>query len=266
MPPPYVPPYVTITLHSGLGNRFFQVAAMLGYAERYGHTPVFVPGFIKDTSSHPGPHGITDFFPDISILVLETEWTVLNEEGSPMAYTPLPRHNGNVRLHGMFQSHLYFPTSSIPIPHLLLPKTPNPTAYFLHVRRGDFLHPLCTHHNVPLGNYWKRCVSMIPDTSSIVVCSEDMAWCKATLPAALPSVKPHQWIFTEATTDTETLSEMIGCWGGGICANSTFSWWAAYWNPNVEKRVFMPGTWGFPPMPVARDIWPPWCFKVPTAA
>jgi hypothetical protein len=36
-------PYVTVKLTSGLGNRFFQVAAMLGYAERHGHALILDP-------------------------------------------------------------------------------------------------------------------------------------------------------------------------------------------------------------------------------
>jgi hypothetical protein len=258
-------PYVTVVLSSGLGNRFFQVAAMLGYAERHGHTPVFVEAFIGDNPSHPGPYGILDLFPSIPILRESVEWDTIKEV-EEFTYRPFPSCTGHVRLLGSFQSHLYFPTSPVPCPPLLLPKRVAADTYFLHVRRGDYLHPLCTHHRVSLDAYWERCLSLIPvtDATQFLVCSEDMDWCKAELPSRLSSVAPQQWRFLPPCDDAATLTAMIGCEAGGLCANSSFSWWAAYWIQNTAKRVFMPGTWGHPPMPVARDLWPPWAIRVPT--
>jgi hypothetical protein len=108
-------PYVTVVLGSGLGNRFFQVAAMLGYAERHGHTPVFVEAFIGDNPSHPGPYGILDLFPSIPILRESVEWDTIKEV-EEFTYRPFPSRTGHVRLLGSFQSHLYFPTSPVPCP------------------------------------------------------------------------------------------------------------------------------------------------------
>jgi len=257
---------VTVVLGSGLGNRFFKVAAMLGYAERYGHTPVFVTSLLHDEPSHPGPYGITELFPAIPV-VSETTATELRERHEDVfTYRPLPRVTGSVTLNGYYQAHQYFPTVPIPVPSLLAHGPRRPTTYFFHVRRGDYLNPLCAHHNVPLQRYWERCLSLIPvgNETRFLVCSDDIPWCKATLPALLaPWITSHQWEFFEAT-DADTLANMIGCEQGGICANSTFSWWAAYWIQNKEKRIFMPATWGFPPMPVARDVWPPWALQVST--
>lgn len=262
-------PYVSAVLGSGLGNRFFQVAAMLGYAEKHGHTAVFVPSFIQDNPSHPGPYGgpygITELFPSIPILRDHLEWKTVTE-AEEFKYSPLPYDGGNVQLRGSFQTSLYFPTSPVPRPPpLSIVGAAN--TYFLHVRRGDYLHPLCQHHNVPLASYWNRCVSLISiaDSTRFLVCSEDMDWCKAEMPRLLPAVKPHQWQFLPPCDDAATLTAMIGCEEGGLCANSSFSWWAAYWIGNSEKRIFMPATWGRPPMPVAHDIWPPWAIKVSTA-
>lgn len=262
-------PTVTVVITSGLGNRFFKVAAMLGYAEQHGHVPVLVRSLIKDEPSHPGPYGISDFFPDLPLLDADPSIIELKEsEVDNLTYKALPRVSDSVRLRGFYQSPQYFPTSPIPCPRLLSGGTRRPNAYFFHVRRGDYLSHWCVHHNVPLGRYWERCLALISieENTRFLVCSDDIAWCKATLPSQLSRfVKPHQWEFlAPETSDADTLAEMIGCALGGICANSTFSWWAAYWIQNADKRVFMPGTWGFPPMPVARDIWPPWATKVPT--
>ena len=257
-------PFVTVILGSGLGNRFFQVAAMLGYAHRHGHTPVFVASCILDNPSHPGPYGIADLFPAIPFVEESLEWTFVDEL-EEFTYSPFPFRSGNVKLRGSFQSHLYFPPSPIPCPTLLAPTKRVTDTYFLHVRRGDYLHPLCAHHHVSLTEYWRRCVALLPSTARLLVCSEDMEWCKAELPRLLSAVKAHQWRFLDPCDDAATLSAMIGCEAGGVCANSSFSWWAAYWltGKNPTSRIFMPGTWGHPPMPVARDIWPPWALRIP---
>jgi hypothetical protein len=259
-------PYVTVVLGAGLGNRFFQVAAMLGYAEAHGHTPVFVESFIEDNPSHPGPYSIVDLFPSIPILRESVDW-VTCKEVEEFTYSPFCYHKGHVRLLGSFQSHLYFPTSSIPCPALLVPARTAADTYFLHVRRGDYLHPLCAHHRVSLESYWERCLSLIPATEAtqFLVCSEDMEWCRAELPRRLSQwIKPHQWRFLPPCDDAATLAAMIGCGAGGLCANSSFSWWAAYWNRERGggRLFFMPALWGHPPMPAAKDLWPPWAVKV----
>ena len=242
---------------------------MLGYAERHGHTPVFVRSILHENPTHPGPYNILDLFPDIPVvdsLENPSATTHIKEHKSDgFTYRPFPAVDGPVVLDGFFQSHLYFPTAPLPPPLLLSKGARRPDTYFFHVRRGDYLNPLCAHHNVPLERYWERCLRLLlpSDKTQFLVCSDDMAWCKATLPSRLAGlVKPHQWEFSAATTDAETLSEMIGCDAGGICANSTFSWWAAYWIRNKDKRICMPATWGFPPLARAVDIWPPWATKV----
>lgn len=257
--------YVSVKLSSGLGNRFFQVAAILGYAERYGHTPVFIREWIGDNPSHPGPRDITDFFPEIPIVPLDGAWTIVHMADSDvMNYVPLNRVNGNVCLEGYFQSERYFPTRRI-LPEILtscLPvDLPFASAAFLHVRRGDFLHPLCAHHRVDLGDYIHRCLAMYPSDTVFVVCSDDIAWCKDTLPGLYSDrVSADRWRWFDGS-DYETLGVMMRCLRGGICANSTFSWWGAYFGS--RDFVCMPSVWGYPPMPVAVDIWPEWAVRLP---
>ena len=58
---------ITARLKDGLGNRLFQVAALLGYAERWDLKPVFFPGRIIDCA-HEGSASIPDLFPHIPIV------------------------------------------------------------------------------------------------------------------------------------------------------------------------------------------------------
>jgi hypothetical protein len=257
-------PFVSVKLSDGLGNRLFQVAAMLGYAEKHGHTPVFLRSRIVP-NSHSGPHTILDYFPDIPVLTKEKEekekeWMILSQDAdSVFTFVELPFVATNVVLEGYFQSEKYFPLFRIR-PAILERSVlkPREDCIFMHVRRGDYLSPYTAHHRVELSAYYRRALSLIDPSFSILVCSDDMDWCRKELPR-MYDVPRSRWIFLEYS-DTDTLAAMRAC-AGGICANSTFSWWGAYFGARCE--VYMPDTWGFPPLPPARDIYPPWATVLP---
>ena len=100
-----------------------------------------------------------------------------------------------------------------------------------------------------------------------LVFSDDIEWCKATLPARYPSVGSNKWIWFTGD-EYATLSAMMGCTLGGICANSTFSWWGAYLSRSLEKLFIMPGTWTYdrPGFPLGVDIYPSWAERISTSA
>ncbi len=198
------------------------------------------------------------------------DWTRLKENiNDCFTYLTLPNVEGNVMLDGFFQSPMYFPTSLrvscdslhvLPPVSLLLNDWSN--TFFLHVRRGDYLNVWNRHHNVNLMDYYKRCLSQFYGTCFVV--SDDIAWCKKELKNVYPNIL---WC-PESCTDAECLYMMTLCKKGGICANSTYSWWASYILKQAveDARIYMPATWGHPPMPPVRDLYPVWAIQVPTSS
>jgi hypothetical protein len=250
---------ITAQISEGLGNRFFQVAAMLWYAKRYGHTPVFVKSYIK-TNSHPGPHGIEFYFPDIPFKELEGQLSIVEPPFSlSHTYINIPQVEGNLLLKGFFQAWQYV---DIPLPSVLLTSEFHiPNSFFLHVRRGDYL--VYKHHAVNLEEYMKRAIALMPSNSTVIVCSDDIFWCKSDLPKIIGRT---DFIFYEGD-DYKTLAMMIHCDKGGICANSTFSWWGAYWGSRLDpSRIYtVPDIWGYAPLPPAGDLLAPWTTVVSTS-
>jgi hypothetical protein len=256
--------YVSVGISDGLGNRFFQVAAMLGYAEKYGHTPVFVKSWIKEDTSHPGPKDILAYFPNIPVIdeTQFAEYFVIQEPwNEAFTYRELSYRPMNVKLSGYFQSEKYFPSYRIQSPLIQKEKAKEKAkgkeCIFLHVRRGDYLLDGLGHHKVHLLDYYKKCLTTVSHLS-VLVCSDDIAWCKENL----PKLYINKFIWCEGN-NLETLQEMANCEYGGICANSTFSWWGAYFNESDSKMVFMPGTWGYPPLPPVRDLYPSNAIVIP---
>ena len=257
--------YVTCAIGDGLGNRLFQIAAMLGYAEKYGHTPVFVKEWIKTNPSQSGGNRVLEYFPGIqTISAAGLTWTeVAPPFVDAMTYRELPRVMGNVKLSGSFQAPQYFPSGGVALAGVV-PRDWGVPAVFLHVRRGDYLHPLNQHHYVELSGYYERALGLFDTGAAVVVCSDDIAWCKSVLPARYPSVAADKWIWFSGD-EYMTLSAMMGCTLGGICANSTFSWWGAYLGlGGGDKLITMPSLWiqlraGFPK---AVDIYPAWAERV----
>lgn len=116
----------------------------------------------------------------------------------------------------------------------------------VHVRRGDYVG----HHmfvNLGETDYYERAMALFPGREFLVF-SDDLKWCKTRWHNA-PGVT-----FAQGRDEIADLNMMAEC-QDNIIANSSFSWWGAYLNPNLSKRVIAPKAWhtdgvqriGFPP-------------------
>lgn len=252
--------YVSIRPSSGMGNQMFQVAAMLGYAERHGHTPVFLEE-PRPSKEHPDTAFNAQQWSGIPVRpeLQHESWITL--QLPTFVYEPPPFHAGNVLLQGYAQCEAYGP-SKLPTfaPRLSPAIIPQPwhSTFFLHVRRGDYLHPANAHHALDLRNYYNRCLQRFPREFSCFVVSDDMDWCRANLPELDPG---RTWIWCPTVSDTEVLFWMSACEQGGICTNSTFSWWAAKlgWTARKKGMYYMPTPWGLgPTFANTLDLYPSW--------
>jgi len=153
--------------------------------------------------------------------------------------------NVNYYLDGYWQSEKYFKEIESLIREDFKPsdemlskllKTPliDKNNISLHIRRTDYVTSN-GYHPVQSIEYYNKAVETIGEYDYIFVFSDDIKWCKENLHF-------DNMIFMEGFTDIQDLYLMSFC-KNNIIANSSFSWWGAWLNNNMNKKVVAPEKW-----------------------
>lgn len=162
-------------------------------------------------------------------------------------------------LKGYFQSFKYFNgyetyvKSLFNFEHLdldevnraLLMKIQKENTVAIHIRRGDYIANLAAsefHGNCDETYYLKAINDLAAKFNNIELFffSDDIDWTIARF-----SELPHKKYFINHNTMENSWKDMVlmhYC-NHNIIANSSFSWWAAWLNPNVDKVIISPKKW-----------------------
>jgi hypothetical protein len=230
---------VTTKLYGRCGNQMFQIAATIGYA-----CANQMDWVIPNTTINPA--AFPTYFPDIRARFGKQ---VINDEerSEPFfvykepthAFSPIPKKI-NIQLDGYFQSEKYFRlhrdevVKAFNIPYLQR----EDGWCSVHVRRGDYVN-LPEHHPLVSMEWYEHALRLM-DVGRYMIFSDDIAWCKEHFTAER---FPHMTFrFVEGGTEIQDLQRMSQC-EHNIIANSSFSWWAAWLNPNLSKIVIAPAMW-----------------------
>ena len=167
--------------------------------------------------------------------------------------------NEDVYLEGYWQSDRYFsdyesvirddfrfltpPTKKTDV---WLQKIRNCTSVSLHVRRGDYVSSRLANqfHGTCSLEYYVQAIRRVHEIAGravvFFVFSDDPGWARENLSF---DDCPHYFITdNDADKNYEDLRLMSAC-QHNIIANSTFSWWGAWLNPNPNKIVIAPIRW-----------------------
>lgn len=226
-----------------LGNWMFQYAMA-----RSLHVPFKV--YIQPSAWNMRLEDYQDLFKGIELVESLPSATVYRESG--FRYAPIPDfpQNENVILFGDWQSERYFDKSLV---RRLFAPSEGRVAYLrskygdwlarpdvtgVSVRRTDYLaqpeiHPFLNE------DYYERCFARLGEINDYVVCSDDIQWCKAFFPRRFPK---KRFFFVEGESAMNQLYVHALC-KNNIMSNSSFSWWSAWLNPSVGKRVLAPSMW-----------------------
>jgi hypothetical protein len=98
--------------------------------------------------------------------------------------------------------------------------------------------------------YYERAVRQFPAGTHFSVLTNDISYAKT-----IPVLQRISHTFVEEPDEVRALWTLARCRDGGICANSTFSWWGAYLNP--DRTIVLPSKWfNDPSMPIEGYFFP----------
>jgi len=277
---------VTCQIQGGLGNQLFQIFATIAYAMNNGQTFTF-----EYNTNSPSITKRPTYWNNFLLPLLKYTSTTLpsqvfhlNEAG--FDYTPLPSVPYNVYLHGYFQSEKYFLSRYTEIAQLIhleeqkkIIKKMTPinndfsTLASMHFRLGDYKN-LPDYHPIMPYEYYKnsiKCIVLNTDIRHFLYfCeAEDNDFVSSIIDRLTVDFVTHGCIFIKAPDKIADWKQllMMSCCQHNIIANSSFSWWGAYFNSNSDKIVCYPNKWFGPKMAYnnVKDLFPPSWIQVSTS-
>lgn len=271
-----MPPWIAGHLTGGLGNRLFQHAAAAGLAEKWGFDLVFY--LPECTPTNHGPfENIFKLFPSVPVKTEDESFQRIAEKPQGCfkydAFPEAPSSTLNYSIDGWRQTAKYFPKDGLRPDWDSVLSTERQEAlvkeygletkkWFVHIRLGDY--KILPHHQINIGSYYKQAFATIPKDSPVLIFSDEATEYKSFI-QSLCSQLGNQVTIVENTNEIESLFLMSRCGAGAIVANSTYSWWGAYFAHQRESsndyKAYYPDTWGNG-LPPAIDVVPEWGCKL----
>lgn len=235
--------FVTPNLSGRLGNFLFQIACSYAISRDQGKNLVLTCD----------PHKIDAYREMIKIPIqdVKIDNTFVEGEYEFTSLMSIPSMGGNLKLVGYFQNEKYFDkyrndilnmfSMSVGTKKYLTNKYPHlDNAYFIHIRRGDYLHgsnESCPFVRMDYELYLEKALSFVDQNAIFYVGSDDPTYCQG-----LKVFTGKNVTFLDEN-DLNTLYAMSLCRKGGICSNSTFGWWGFYLIENEKKIGIFPEKW-----------------------
>ncbi len=269
---------ILVKINGGLGNQLFQYAAGRALAERHGTELALDLSWFDNRPGGNTPRkyelhrypiqarvttAIEQFLCSFyqgriirRIPFLPRRWHHFREKHFQYdsRYTTLP---DQVYLDGYWQSSRYFEGIENIIRKELQPFTlpgkansdlmdamAHSSSVALHIRRGDYLsNPTAiNYHGVCSLDYYHAAIEFMVEklqNPTFYIFSDDLAWAKANLNIQ----HPVHYVANNSGDNAFQDLHLISSCKNQIIANSSFSWWGAWLNPDPIKIVIAPKRW-----------------------
>ena len=239
---------IYMKINGRLGNHLFQIATayalskqtnqdfVMVYYDGLATDKEYIPYFpeLKFTTSIPGNIKMySESRPGVSCFIF-------NEHLKNMC------GNGDILFNGWFQTEKYFKEYLPDLKKMFLKRPVKEIdGYFIHIRRGDYVND--ARYDLCNIDYYTLSLRHFPKDATFYILSDDINYCKSL--EVFQNLQNKEFPVLDTL---DTLHFMAGC-RGGICANSSFSWWGAY----LGKReiITMPRKWINNGMDT-RDVYP----------
>jgi hypothetical protein len=263
-----------IKLQGGLGNQMFQFAFGISLSKKLNAPLYFDLSFYEqDTGLTPRQYELGIFTPSANIadrgllkrilkpnliqkfLVRNTVYKERNLLFAREVFDVKPP----AYFDGFWQSEKYFTGVEQAVRNAFTFKIPlNPKsqkiatalaqiagAVSVHVRRGDYVNSKETHdlHGICTTTYYQNAMDLMKQrviNPAFYFFSDDPEWVKREL---LPVTDHATLIQHNPGTDSWQDIVLMSKCKHHIIANSSFSWWGAWLNPDPEKIVIAPTDW-----------------------
>lgn len=252
-----------IPLTGGLGNQLFQYAHGLKLSLIDKKEVIFDTSFFSNTGKDTHrPFLLENFNIDTTAVFKNVPKNTLKKYFQKV----LSKITGN---YGLYQSEKYFievkneilkqytlkNPLSIGAKDLLEKIKSNPNSVSLHIRRGDYVKNTKTnkYHGTCDLDYYHKAIDIIKTKMidpAFFIFSDDIEWVKENL-----HIENAIYSSDKSIRDYEEMILMSKC-SHNIIANSTFSWWGAYLNTNLNKIVIAPKQWTVKKSSIELDILP----------
>ena len=243
---------IIIQMIGGMGNQMFQYALFYNLYNRY--EDVYYETFY----SQPHHNG---FELDKVYNIIEkpiTDITLLNklslfQETTWPKFNPEILNKKNTYLCGNWQNIEYFPNEELLRKHFIfkqelddknkkiLKDIKDSNSVSIHVRKTDYNKYIGYFFQADWMNYYGLAVDQIIKNTkerplNFFVFSDDIEWCKKNI--LIPAI----FVENKGNDSWKDMLLMSNC-KHNITTNSTFSWWAAWFNKNPNKIVITPKRW-----------------------
>jgi len=234
---------ISVETIGGLGNQIFQIVFIYALAKKYNLNYFIIP-LLRNYHNSKNIQYYDSIFKHFNKHKEDIKHIFNEPSEKVFSYISNIDIKNNTIFKGYFQNEKYFKEYKNEIIKLL---TDNPiyenieknNSYFIHIRRGDYIQKQL--HFINLDIYFKNVIEYIlsidKDTHFYII-SDDISFCKK-----YEIFKSINKDFYTNKNPLETLYFMSKCYKGGICSNSTFSWWGSYLNINDNKIVTFPDKW-----------------------
>jgi glycosyl transferase family 25 len=256
---------ISIDIKDGLGNQLFQLMTLIAYSKKYNN-----PFIIEKKSHSPGCTYRNvywnNFLNKLEKYLVNTPIHFQIFEEKSFEYNELPEisNNTNLKLSGSFKSYKYFDfckkdllndidfeTKKIEVKNKVTDVNPL-EMISMHIRIGDIINVHSINSNILSLDYYINAINYIinqekKDNIKILYFCEDVDidFVKNNYIYYLKNIFPNI-IFTQSIIKLEDWEQMIlmSLCKHHIIANSTFSWWSAYFaDNNMYKIICYPDKW-----------------------
>ena len=264
--------FLSCMLMGGLGNQLFQIFATISAAVNANLPFVFEYSDVLNVGK-PRPTYWNSFLDRLrQFTTLESLYTLPKIAETGFIYTPIVVNSPDPRcLFGYFQSYKYFDQHYDAIIKLIqlrdkqvvvqnksrlfineIANDPGRPTVSMHFRLGDYVSIQNYHPVMPIKYYINALRLMIDRLSTdrfrVIYFNESQDQSTVNVSIKVLSKTFPNLVFVQAdlSEDWEQMLLMSVC-NHNIIANSSFSWWGAYFNANPDKIVCCP------------DIMTEWC-------